>query len=63
MRKSKYLWMEVTADEYELPMCVERTAKGLADKLGMTEDAVHKSVRANYDGRITGRRIKKVAND
>ena len=63
MRESKYLWMAVTADKYELPLCVERTAKDLAIKLGMSENGVHKSAFSGLSGVMTGRRIKKVIND
>ncbi len=34
------LYMAVTADQYELPLCVEETATVLAKKLGLTLNAV-----------------------
>ena len=38
--QKQYLWMAVTADEYELPLIVENTAAALGRKLGVTEDTV-----------------------
>ena len=38
--KQRYLWLAVTADEYELPMIVENTAAALARRLGVSEDTV-----------------------
>lgn len=38
--QKQYLWMAVTADEYELPMAVEDTAAALARRLGVSENTV-----------------------
>ena len=40
MSKQRYLWLAVTADEYELPLAVENTAAELAKRLGVSEDTV-----------------------
>ena len=40
MSKQRYLWLAVTADEYELPLAVEDTAAALARRLGVSEDTV-----------------------
>ena len=40
MRTQQYLWMAVTADEYELPLAVEDTAAALSRRLGISEDTV-----------------------
>lgn len=40
MSKQRYLWLAVTADEYELPMIVENTAAALARRLGVSEETV-----------------------
>lgn len=40
MGKQRYLWLAVTADEYELPLAVEDTAAALARRLGISEDTV-----------------------
>ena len=34
MSKQRYLWLAVTADEYELPLVIEDTAAALARRLG-----------------------------
>lgn len=34
------LWVMTTADKYEFPLCVERTAGELARKTGLSEGAV-----------------------
>ena len=38
--QKQYLWMAVTADEYELPLIVEDTAAALARRLGVSENTV-----------------------
>ena len=40
MNKQRYLWLAVTADEYELPLVVEDTAAALARRLGISENTV-----------------------
>lgn len=40
MSKQRYLWLAVTADEYELPLAVENTAAELARRPGVSEDTV-----------------------
>ena len=40
MGKQRYLWLAVTADEYELPLVVENTAAALARRLGVSEETV-----------------------
>ena len=40
MSKQRYLWLAMTADEYELPLAVENTAAELARRLGVSEDTV-----------------------
>lgn len=39
------LYMAVTPDEYELPICIHQTARGLAGFLGISKDKVHYSIR------------------
>ena len=39
MSKQRYLWLAVTADEYE-PLAVEDTAAALARRLGVSENTV-----------------------
>lgn len=40
MGKQRYLWLAVTADEYELPLAVEDTAAALARRLGVSGNTV-----------------------
>lgn len=40
MSKQRYLWLAVTADEYELPLVIEDTEAALARRLGVSEDTV-----------------------
>lgn len=50
------LWMAVTADDLELPVVVEKSAKALARAVGTTEDNIR--VKA-YRNRKAGRRNKR----
>ena len=63
MKTRKYIWMAVTADEFELPMCIADSAKELGEKYGVTADTVITLARAHWSGRTTGRRFVKVRND
>lgn len=56
----KYLWLAVTADEYELPLIVADTAKELANKCGITTGTVKSSVYQNCSGIAAGRKLIKV---
>lgn len=59
----KYLWMAVTADEYELPICVADTARELGEKYGVTADTVITLARDASSGKIIGKKYVKVRND
>lgn len=59
----KYLWMAVTADEYELPLAVTDTARELAEIFGTTTNIVQSLEHGNYSGKKIGRRYVKVLND
>lgn len=63
MKTGKYIWMAVTADEFELPLCVADSARKLGEKFGVTADTVMTLARAHLSGRTTGRRFVKVRND
>lgn len=39
------LWMEVTRDEYELPVAVGRSAGELAMKIGVERNAIFSAIR------------------
>lgn len=59
----KYLWMAVDADEYELSICVEDTAKQLAKKLGVTDNTIYNCVMRGRSGRQNGYKYLKVRNE
>lgn len=63
MKTGKYIWMAVTADEYELPLCVADSARELGEKFGVTADTVMTLARGEWSGALTGRRFVKVRND
>ena len=50
-RGMQMLWMAVTADEYELPLCVTDTAAELAAKYNTTKSNVTSSICAGKTGR------------
>ena len=39
------VWMEVTRDEYELPLVVAKSCRELAEKIGTTENAIRVLMR------------------
>lgn len=51
------LWIAVTPDKYELPLCVEPTAEKLAKRLGISENTV-RSKESRYRTGKTGRTNK-----
>lgn len=59
MRKH-FLWVAVTADEYELPLAVADTARELGDLLGLSKSTVDKGYREGLNGKLTGRKFVKV---
>ncbi len=38
------IWMQVTKDRFELPICIADTAKELAEKCHTTEDSIHSAI-------------------
>ena len=52
--------MAVTADKYELPVCVKDKARDLARWAGVTEGTIHSAIGRKTTGRITGIRYIKV---
>lgn len=65
MRKvaSKYIWLCVEADEYELPLVVADSARELAEKVGTTKHNVENLAWYENNGKATGRRFIKVRKD
>ena len=59
----KYLWMAVTADEYEIPLVIADTARELAEKCGTTTGNVESCVARECQGVLAGRKFVKVINE
>lgn len=57
------LYMGVTPDEYELPLCVSDTATELARMYGMTPNAVYCNIYNNQDGTRNGIKFLKIEID
>lgn len=52
--------MAVTADKYELPICIEDTATLLAKKLGVDRNHIYSHISKNSNGRYNGYKVVKV---
>lgn len=59
----KYLWLAVTADQYEFPIYIEDTAKKLGERLNISARAVTYIAFAQCNGSRSGRKIVKVRLD
>lgn len=59
----RYLWMEVTQDEYELPICVAETCKELALMVGMKPESIFKSIQRQRNGESKTKRFIRVEED
>ena len=59
------LWLEVTQDDFELPLIVAHSAQELADKTGTNVNNIHKCVSRLKKGEIhRGRFVKvEISND
>ena len=62
-RSDPMLWMAVTADQFELPLCVEESASILARKLHTTESTVRARKLRQNSGKICGYRIVAVEEE
>lgn len=51
------LWMEVTMDEYELPVAVASSAEELARKIGKTTNNIYSTI---YKAKVRGYRSRYV---
>lgn len=60
---SKYLWLAVDTDEYELPIAVADTARELGEKFGINTNSVIDAVSKQRNGRENGFKYVKVLND
>lgn len=62
-RSDPMLWMAVTADRFELPLCVEESATLLARRLHTTESTVRARKLRQNSGKICGYRIVAVEEE
>jgi hypothetical protein len=58
--KRKYLWLCVTADEYELPIAISDTATELARMTNTTANNIREAARIQSSGKTSGRKFVKV---
>ena len=63
MSTSKYYWMAVTADKYELPLVVAESSRELARKCGTSKSNVENLAAGGWSGKISGRKFVKVRRD
>ena len=54
------MYMAVTADKYELPICVADTARELAEHFGVSPNTVYSSMSKGLSGKRNGYRFVKV---
>lgn len=62
-RSDPMLWMAVTADRFELPLCVEESATLLARRLHTTESTVRARRSRQNNGKICRSRIVAVEEE
>lgn len=60
MDRQKYLYMEVDADEYELPLIVAESLEELSLKSGVTKCSIKNAIIRKYSGRNRGNKFVKV---
>ncbi len=55
-----YVYMKVTDDEYELPLCVADTVMELAELTGSTRNAIYTAVNKQKRGKLKKSQWRKV---
>lgn len=60
MAKKRVLWLEVTQDEYELPLAVADTSAQLAEMCGTSQNYVCSSASHYNAGRLKKTRFRSV---
>jgi hypothetical protein len=63
MGTPKYLWLCVTADEYELPLAVADTARELGKMVGLSRNTIEVCAYRGISGSQKGRRYIKVPRE
>ena len=61
--KSKYLWLCVTADEYELPLAVADSARELGELVGSNKHNIETFVAKGSSGKLSGRKFIKIRDE
>ena len=61
--KGGYLLAAITADEFETPLCVARSAAELERQMGLPKNSVCASINKHASGRNTGMRFVKILTD
>ena len=57
------LYMAVTADKYELPICVEDSVKKLAKWAGISENTLSSRISKESSGKTSGIKFIKVTEE
>lgn len=60
INKRNLIYMSVTADEYELPICITDTVEELAAIYGITRDTIYSAISLNKNGKRNGYKFVKV---
>ena len=63
MSRKDYMWMAVTADEYEYPIAIADSSTELAEMLGISPSTIRTNLHRRKNGAVSGRRILKVRKD
>ena len=61
--ESKYYWLAVTTDEYELPLAVADTARELGNMMGLSHNTIEVCACRGISGSQKGRRYIKVPRE
>ena len=59
----KYIWLAVTADEYELPLAVADSARELGKMVGLSHNTIEVNAWRNVSGIHKGRKFIKVPRE
>ena len=60
---SKYLWLAVDVDEYELPIAVADSARELGELMGTNKHNVETFVSKGSSGKLSGRKFIKIRDE
>lgn len=60
-RNTKFVWLAVEANEYELPMAVANTAEELGKIVGINPHYLRQALQKGSNGSVWGFRVVKVS--